>query len=456
MRLVKRIVKRLAIGFGTLVFLLGALGIVGFYRGLTTLPKPPRGVRIEPLLPPVARQYLKPDNAAFYYAKAVDILQSYKQSGESTTQMEAVVAGDLSGDTKAIEHTLTDCHEALELGREGTKTGFCQMPTLNYETDAHKFVNPLRQLARLLVADGKLAERRGESDRAITNYLSVVRLGRDFSAGGPIMLKLVGASITRTGSQAIRAWALQRASSRADTENIMGNLTFISREQVPFDETLRCELWTSKQMLTQQKAFSKRVTSAYFDAAYGEFIHDAEKPFWESNVAAITQKWQMVGTSAWVGIFNRPVPRMLVSMMMPPLASMRSKAIQEKLEVEATIVVCAVEGYELANARLPNRISNLVPKFLPTVPIDPFDGKPLRYRSEGTNWVIWSVGSDLKDDNAEWHEFKYRKSSEERAGGDIFFKSTEPADDLAYYLTYKDFRGRPGRVRPSNSPADAS
>jgi hypothetical protein len=47
--------------------------------------------------------------------------------------------------------------------------------------------------------------------------------------------------------------------------------------------------------------------------------------------------------------------------------------------------------------------------------------------------VIWSVGSDLKDDNAAWHEFKYHKRGEERKGGDIYFKSTEPQDDLAAY-----------------------
>jgi len=52
--------------------------------------------------------------------------------------------------------------------------------------------------------------------------------------------------------------------------------------------------------------------------------------------------------------------------------------------------------------------------------------------------VIWSVGSDLKDENAAWHQFKYRGNDDERAGGDIFFKSTEPQDDLAFYLSQRD------------------
>ena len=51
--------------------------------------------------------------------------------------------------------------------------------------------------------------------------------------------------------------------------------------------------------------------------------------------------------------------------------------------------------------------------------------------------MLWSVGSDLKDDNAAWHEFKYWKPNQEHKGGDIYFKSTEPQDDLADYLTRK-------------------
>jgi hypothetical protein len=44
---------------------------------------------------------------------------------------------------------------------------------------------------------------------------------------------------------------------------------------------------------------------------------------------------------------------------------------------------------------LPESLSELVPKYLPKVPIDPFDGKPLRYSKE--KGIIYCVGKDLKD-----------------------------------------------------------
>jgi hypothetical protein len=48
---------------------------------------------------------------------------------------------------------------------------------------------------------------------------------------------------------------------------------------------------------------------------------------------------------------------------------------------------------------MPASLDSLVPEFFEKVPIDPMDGKPLRYRvSEKTGCVLWSVGKDRIDD----------------------------------------------------------
>ena len=47
------------------------------------------------------------------------------------------------------------------------------------------------------------------------------------------------------------------------------------------------------------------------------------------------------------------------------------------------------------HGRLPDNLNELVPEFLPSIPLDDFDGKPLRYSRERR--LIWSVGRDLID-----------------------------------------------------------
>jgi len=61
----------------------------------------------------------------------------------------------------------------------------------------------------------------------------------------------------------------------------------------------------------------------------------------------------------------------------------------------ATACLFALKAYKEEKGRLPNSLSELVPKYLPKIPIDPFDGKPLRYSKE--KGIIYCVGRDLKD-----------------------------------------------------------
>ena len=57
----------------------------------------------------------------------------------------------------------------------------------------------------------------------------------------------------------------------------------------------------------------------------------------------------------------------------------------------------AIERYRLVNGKLPSQLSDLVPTFLPVVPTDPFDGKPLRYKTLTKGYVVYSVGDDCED-----------------------------------------------------------
>jgi tetratricopeptide (TPR) repeat protein len=58
----------------------------------------------------------------------------------------------------------------------------------------------------------------------------------------------------------------------------------------------------------------------------------------------------------------------------------------------------ALRLYRKEHGRYPENLSALVPRYLSSVPADPFDGKSLRYRREGTGFRLWSIGPDRKDD----------------------------------------------------------
>jgi hypothetical protein len=66
-------------------------------------------------------------------------------------------------------------------------------------------------------------------------------------------------------------------------------------------------------------------------------------------------------------------------------------------ELRCAVVMIAVERYRQANNRWPDTLTDLVPTLLPQVPLDPFDGAPLRYRRLDDGVVIYSVGPDGTD-----------------------------------------------------------
>ena len=67
--------------------------------------------------------------------------------------------------------------------------------------------------------------------------------------------------------------------------------------------------------------------------------------------------------------------------------------------VQQTRLACAMERFRRAKGAFPSELGELVPEFIPAVPVDVCDGNPLRYRRNADGgYDLWSIGTDRKDD----------------------------------------------------------
>ncbi len=83
----------------------------------------------------------------------------------------------------------------------------------------------------------------------------------------------------------------------------------------------------------------------------------------------------------------------------------------------------AIERYRRAHGNEPpETLEALVPEYLETVPADPFDGAPLRYRRLPEGYVVYSIGLNLQDDGGT--ERPERKTIYQ--AGDILIRVTRP------------------------------
>ena len=89
-------------------------------------------------------------------------------------------------------------------------------------------------------------------------------------------------------------------------------------------------------------------------------------------------------------------------MLLPALGKSVEKSAVSQAALRSAVVGCAVERHRLAHGKqLPATLDELVPAFLDAVPLDPFDGKPLRYRATNDTYVVYSIGPDRVDDGGE-------------------------------------------------------
>lgn len=87
--------------------------------------------------------------------------------------------------------------------------------------------------------------------------------------------------------------------------------------------------------------------------------------------------------------------------LLTPTITGKSVAIHTEGNAKMTLlaVALAIERARLAHSNeVPSSLASLVPRYLPSIPADPFDDRPLRFKKLQPGYVIYSVGRDGEDD----------------------------------------------------------
>ena len=104
-------------------------------------------------------------------------------------------------------------------------------------------------------------------------------------------------------------------------------------------------------------------------------------------------------------------------MFVPAIVRITIVCVNGRARLRCASAGLACERYRLARGTWPSSLDDLVPGFIPRVPIDPFDGKPLRLRRASDGLTIYSVGEDGRDDGGQTEAVP--RSS---AGNDVEFR----------------------------------
>ena len=110
----------------------------------------------------------------------------------------------------------------------------------------------------------------------------------------------------------------------------------------------------------------------------------------------------------WEGLTR--YDRMLTSVAVPNFVKAGGTARKNQAKMDLAHAALALGRYHAANEAYPDTLAALVPEFTSKLPLDQFDGQPLRYRRAADGkYLLYSIGADKKDDGGAIGEGKNGK-----------------------------------------------
>jgi len=292
------------------------------------------------------------------------------------------------------------------------------------------YFREFQEFARLLSAEALQRKRKGDMDEALESCQTILKLCRHMDDEPHILSFHVQMEIFAIGARALwdevlsdadasatayravlaelRAWNINRDFVRALKgervlvnemfdrlrnfwRNFLQNVDFQDVDFVDFMFLLSPQNWFAENQLLMLEFFRQLILIAQKGVPYdhqqvrqliAEFKRKCRKG-WTVTLGKWKISWRHydlaeVAINTYDSLFDRVTD---------------THALQR-----VTMTALALRLYRKENGRYPENLQQLVPKYLPSVPIDPYDGKPLRYRKLQKGFKVWSVGGNRKDD----------------------------------------------------------
>jgi hypothetical protein len=224
--------------------------------------------------------------------------------------------------------------KALALARVGLNNE-CRVTTQftkTYMDLDHHFVelSGFKNLAHVLMAEGRLAELKNHPGDAAKFYLEAVHLGNESARGGILIDQMVG-----TATEAIGTRSLEKIAGSLDAKSC--------RETAATLETLDAQRQTWPEVMQQEHAWSLRTFNTLRDKISRQLV-----------------------TRATEKAYEKPAQN---------FAGQQTKTRQ-------LIVQLAARAYELDKGHRPANLTELVPDYLKAVPQDPSTGTNMVYSAQ--------------------------------------------------------------------------
>ncbi len=446
------IVKRLLIGSGIFVLLLVALGISHHYllsskaqdrlgRTLAELDESDPGWRLEdlerarPVLPDLENSALVLRGAyKLKPAKLPDykVMERFDKLPPPPELLDAERAALLDAQMTALVPVLTEARKVADMPNGKHAIVYASHPLATLLAHAQE----CREIASLLQYDAMNLSQQGKARESLRSCQAALNAGRSLD-DEPFII-----------SQLVRIACIAIAAGRTERTLAMGEPP--AEDLARFQAILELEEAhpTAVVGLRGERAMMHILLNGLADGSFSidELLGGGRNVEWYQR--AVLFLWDTRGTArrehpqvmklmgkaidvarlpaheqtAAKNALNREIRELasqsyLIRLVMPAMDKFIDASQRKLAQVRCLKTVLAMERYRLERGAWPDKLEDLAPKWLTKVPLDPYDGKPLRYVRVAEGVIVYSVGPDGTDNGG-----KIDRTNPTAAGTDMGYQ----------------------------------
>lgn len=267
----------------------------------------------------------------------------------------------------------------------------------------------VRDAARILSLEAQVRAHRGDAAGAADSIDALFKLGVSLENEPNLvsqLTKLATDGIARGQIQSVLPYVefpdedLQRLREDLQRIDYFGGLHRALLGQRVVDAIAFEDPGDLDMFLGRGSNLAWRITQTEDFAAYLTFmarlIAAAERPWPQGRdeVAVIAGEVESLVEGSRLSQFRH----MVTGNLFPSIETMIDALVRDGLQNAAADAALATEMFRRRHGRLPSDLNELVPEFLESVPLDRYDGQPLRYVVRDDECLIYSLGENGVDD----------------------------------------------------------
>ncbi len=341
-------------------------------------------------------------NDALYWPSDSDIVKDY--------------INDEPVDLRVIAEVIAKNEKTLALINRGVECESCITPEVISFDATISYIGPWQNISQVLAAKIKSQRILGNYKDATDTCITLIKFGNLIQKdAGYIIQYLVGVSFTTLGLEQARDLVYDDM-PREELERLSKTIESLGSPATGLIRAFKCEYKVAENTIDDirngrvdkfedifpfvpkyiPKYFLQpNRTKLIFAGLYRNYIKNSSLRYIDMNLDFLGDIYPDGENIILSMIKPNSFGKMLAYILVPAL----DKILGEKCRLESDIIamrlIVNMWIYKKDNGAFPKSLQALVPQYIDAVPVDPFDGKPFRYKPD--KGIVYSVGKDCID-----------------------------------------------------------